>query len=93
MDKIHQTTLVLGEGITEFYFLNSLKDDYKILRSVLFLLYHEKNTLLMMMWEKRCISFVIMKRELNFSKSILCTPILRKRAEAWIMPLKMLKNQ
>lgn len=34
MEKIRQTTLVLGEGITEFFFLNSLKDDYSVLRSV-----------------------------------------------------------
>lgn len=34
MGNIQQTTLVLGEGITEFYFLNSLKDDYKILKSI-----------------------------------------------------------
>lgn len=34
MEGIRQTTMVIGEGITEFFFLNSLKDDYKVLRSV-----------------------------------------------------------
>ncbi|MBR4793327.1 MAG: RloB domain-containing protein [Bacteroidaceae bacterium] len=34
MSGVKQTTLVIGEGITEFFFLNSLKDDYPILRSV-----------------------------------------------------------
>lgn len=34
MEKVKQTTLILGEGITEFFFLNSLKDDYSILRSI-----------------------------------------------------------
>lgn len=34
MSKIRQTTLILGEGITEFFFLNSLKDDYSALRTV-----------------------------------------------------------
>lgn len=33
MSKIRQTTLILGEGITEFFFLNSLKDDYSALRT------------------------------------------------------------
>lgn len=31
---IKQTTLILGEGITEFFFLNSLRDDYSSLRTV-----------------------------------------------------------
>lgn len=34
MSKIKQTTLILGEGITEFFFLQSLKDDYSVLRTV-----------------------------------------------------------
>lgn len=34
MSKIRQTALILGEGITEFFFLNSLKDDYSALRTV-----------------------------------------------------------
>ena len=34
MTKIKQTTLILGEGITEFFFLQSLKDDYSTLKSV-----------------------------------------------------------
>ena len=34
MGSIRQTTLILGEGITEFFFLNSLKDDYRELKSV-----------------------------------------------------------
>lgn len=34
MGSVRQTTLILGEGITEFFFLNSLKDDYNVLRSV-----------------------------------------------------------
>ena len=34
MGNVRQTTLILGEGITEFFFLNSLKDDYSELKSV-----------------------------------------------------------
>lgn len=34
MSKIRQTTLILGEGITEFFFLQSLKDDYSALKTV-----------------------------------------------------------
>jgi hypothetical protein len=34
MGSIRQTTLILGEGITEFFFLHSLKDDYSELKSV-----------------------------------------------------------
>ena len=34
MEKVKQTTLVLGEGITEFFFLDSLKDEYRALRQV-----------------------------------------------------------
>ena len=34
MERVKQTTLILGEGITEFFFLNSLKDEYSGLRSV-----------------------------------------------------------
>ena len=34
MGTVRQTTLILGEGITEFFFLNSLKDDYSGLKSV-----------------------------------------------------------
>lgn len=34
MATIRQTTLILGEGITEFFFLNSLKDDYPVLKNV-----------------------------------------------------------
>lgn len=34
MEKVRLTTLIIGEGITEFFFLNSLKDDYRILKSV-----------------------------------------------------------
>ena len=34
MEKVKQTTLVLGEGITEFFFLDSLKDEYRELRQV-----------------------------------------------------------
>lgn len=31
---IKQTTLILGEGITEFFYLNSLKDVYDVLKSI-----------------------------------------------------------
>ena len=34
MEKVKQTTLILGEGITEFFFLDSLKDEYRELRQV-----------------------------------------------------------
>lgn len=34
MAGIRQTTLILGEGITEFFFLNSLRDDYPELKNV-----------------------------------------------------------
>ena len=34
MGSVRQTTLILGEGVTEFFFLNSLKDDYSELKSV-----------------------------------------------------------
>ena len=34
MAAVRQTTLILGEGITEFFFLNSLKDDYPALKNV-----------------------------------------------------------
>jgi len=34
MSKIRQTTLILGEGVTEFFFLQSLKDDYSALKTV-----------------------------------------------------------
>jgi hypothetical protein len=34
MGNVRQTTLILGEGSTEFFFLNSLKDDYSELKSV-----------------------------------------------------------
>ncbi len=35
MAGIRQTTLILGEGITEFFFLNSLRDDYPALKNVM----------------------------------------------------------
>ncbi|MGM9816945.1 MAG: RloB domain-containing protein [Lepagella sp.] len=34
MNKQKSTTLVIGEGPTEFYFLNSLKDDYRALQNI-----------------------------------------------------------
>lgn len=34
MDGLKRTTLILGEGITEFFFFNSLRDDYPALKNV-----------------------------------------------------------
>ena len=34
MANLNQTTLILGEGVTEFFFFNSLKDDYPELKNV-----------------------------------------------------------
>lgn len=50
MSKIRQTALILSEGITEFFFLNSLKDDYSALRTILVI--RLKSSLLMMRWKR-----------------------------------------
>ena len=34
MAVLNQTTLILGEGVTEFFFFNSLKDDYPALKNI-----------------------------------------------------------
>ncbi len=34
MAKLKDVTLILGEGITEFYYLNSLKDRYPSLQNI-----------------------------------------------------------